>query len=145
MLLVDPQIYDYDDLILEVQRKDIKILSTFHYFPETPKLLQFQGDVQYPVKLINNDVEIQEEPTDLMLLQSQLKERIDRMIFYLESVDLPSDLISQEIYLLLLRYQRKSPNLLTKMSDLEKDIVMIQTMFIQLETNMELDWFIILN
>ncbi|QEU62786.1 Csi1 [Kluyveromyces lactis] len=139
ILMVDPDIYDYDDLLQSLNSKKYIIKSKFHYFPETSNLIQWYESVRYPYKLINCGVEIQDDHSDLKLLKRDLKDHLDRMIQYLEDNDRPSDEILKEIWLLKLRYNRTSaPDLDLEISRLESEIMMMQTMFNQMETNAEL-------
>ncbi|CDO94532.1 unnamed protein product [Kluyveromyces dobzhanskii CBS 2104] len=139
VLMLDPEIYDYDDTLKWFSSNEYQIVSKFHYFPETSDLVQWHEGVRYPFKLINCGIEIQEDQPDLKLLQRDLKVRLERMIQYLQNTDDPSDEIMKEIWLLLLRYKKTyTPDLDKEISELESKIIMMQVMFNQLETNIEL-------
>lgn len=137
IVLVDPDIYDYDEYLSELEH--LNIFSVFHYFPETSRLLQFQNGFHFPFKLIANDIGFGDNSNDLNLLGRQLKERINRIIEYLEMAPDLDDNILQQCWLLISKYKKSSPILEHQIGKLENEILMLQTMCNQLETKIELN------
>lgn len=139
VLLVDPEIYDYEDAVQLLESTNYNILSVFEYFPESCRLNQVHQGVRYPYKIIECGVEIQSYEPDLGLLKRDLKDRLDRMIQYLEKSDKPSDEVLREMWLLTLKYKNTiATDLEDEISRLEYEITVMQTMFNQLETSIAL-------